>query len=72
LRVSFGIEGGKLFSTATFRAGALFICTRGQNPGLSPVVPSGQKSVWTPVGKIEATPGRLFEDEDENEAPDEV
>jgi hypothetical protein len=29
LRISFGIQGGKRLSTATFRAGARFIRTRG-------------------------------------------
>jgi hypothetical protein len=42
LRISFGIQGGKRFSTATFRAGTLFYPYPGLNPGLSPVVPSGQ------------------------------
>jgi hypothetical protein len=38
-------------------------------PGCYHLVPSGQKSSLTLVHKIESTPGRSIEDEDENEVP---
>src|ERR1700722_8625379 len=54
LRISFGIQSGN-FSTATFRADVFYICTRGQNPGLSPVVPSGRTVIFGT--KTEFDPG---------------
>jgi hypothetical protein len=55
LRISFGIQSGN-FSTATFRADVFYICTRGQNPGLSPVVPSGRTVIFGTKIELDTCP----------------
>ena len=79
LRISFGIQGGKRFSTATFRAGALFYPYPGSKPRAESCSPFGTKSVFSeqnllntcPHFRCHITQGIEDDDEDENEAPGE-